>query len=158
MIPYAHVFFIKLPNQVVVEIEIVGLMRGEERANGGYIYYWHHRCCILGSTSHTQRPLRTMKKSTLAVTTAQVTRTPGRPALFSRIPVPVATLGHTAPPCRSDTAGISTCGIPYTLGAITLPSASTMTLVQVRTSTSCSFGEKTASTCHVMPHGLSLPT
>jgi hypothetical protein len=33
-----------------------------------------------------------------------------------------------------------------------------MTLVQVRTSTSSSFGEKTASTCHVIPHGLSLPT
>ena len=68
------------------------------------------------------------------------------------------TVGHTAPPCRNDTAGISACSIPYTLEIATLPCASAMTLVQVRTSTSNSFGEKTASTCHVITHGLSLPT
>ena len=57
-------------------------------------------CCrILGSyTCHTQRPLQSTKNSILAVTIAQLMRTPGRPALFARIQVPVVTLGYTAPP------------------------------------------------------------
>lgn len=104
----------------------------------------------------TQRPLLRTKNSVLAKTTAHVTRTPGRPALFARRPV--ATLGHTAPPCRSDSAGMRTCGIPYALGMFTPPCSSAVTLAQVRTSTSCSFGWKTASTFQFTSRELSLPT
>ena len=39
------------------------------------------------------------------MTTAQATRTRGRPTFFLWIPVPVATLGHTAFPCGSGTVG-----------------------------------------------------
>jgi hypothetical protein len=53
----------------------------------------------------TQRPLPSTKNSVLAKTTAHVTRTPGRRALFARRPV--ATSGHTAPPCQSDAAGMT---------------------------------------------------
>jgi hypothetical protein len=53
----------------------------------------------------TQWPLPSTKNSVLAKTTAHVTRTPDRPALFARRPV--ATSGHTAPPCRSDAAGMT---------------------------------------------------
>lgn len=104
----------------------------------------------------TQRPLPSTKNSVLAKTTAHVTRTPGRPALFARMPV--ATSGHTAPPCRSDAAGMRTWGIPYALGMFTPPCSSAVTLAQVRTSTSCSFGWKTASTFQLTPRELSLPT
>jgi hypothetical protein len=105
---------------------------------------------------HTQRPLQSAKNSVLAMTTPHVTRAPGRPALLAR--TPVATLGHTAPPCRSDVAGISTCGMPYALGTFTPPCPSAITLLQVRTSTSSSFGGKTASTFQFTPRGLSAPT
>src|ERR1700688_158717 len=50
-----------------------------------------------------------------------------------------------------------TCGIPYALGTVTPPCASATTLVQVRTSTSGSFGWKTGSICQVILCGLSLP-
>jgi hypothetical protein len=104
----------------------------------------------------TQRSLPSTKNSVLAKTTAHVTRTPGRPALFARMPV--ATSGHTTPPRRSDAAGMRTCGIPYALGMFTPPRSSAVTLAQVRTSTSCSFGSNTASTFQFMPRELSLPT
>lgn len=102
-----------------------------------------------------QRPLHSTKNNALATTTAHVTRTSGNPALFAK--VPVASSGHTIPPCRSAAAGMSTCGIPYTHGTATLPCASAETFVHVRTSTSGSFGWKTASTCQMRPDGLSLP-
>src|SRR6266849_4468149 len=114
----------------------------------------------------TQRPLPSTKNSVLAKTTAHVTRTPGRPALLALVPVaalgpvavgPVATLGHTVPPCRSDAAGMRTCGIPYALGMFTPPCSSAITLEQVRTSTSCSFAWNTASTFQFTPRELSFP-
>lgn len=105
---------------------------------------------------HTQRPLHSTTNSVLAITTAHVTRTPGRPALFARMPV--ATLGQTGPPCRSAVVGMRTCGMPYAPGTFTPPCPSAITLVQVRTSTSGSFGGKIASTFQFTPLGLSEPT
>lgn len=102
-----------------------------------------------------QRPLHSTKNSVLAATIAHVTRTSGSPELFANVPVAIP--GHTAPPCRSAAAGMSTCGMPYTQGTVTPPCASAETLVQVSTSTSSSFGWKTASACQVRPCGLSLP-
>ena len=42
--------------------------------------------------------------------------------------MPVAMLGHTAPPCRSDAVGMRTCSITYALGMFTPPCSSAVTL------------------------------
>jgi len=138
-------------NQVVFSFEIVGLMRGEEKANGGYEYHCHYCCHNLGSICLIPNCLcRPRKTEYYAYTRQTCTLCPdSSPCCHTRV--------YRTPLVKSHRRH-QHLGILYILITVTLPCVSAMTLVQVRTSTSSSFGKKTASICQVMPHGLLFPT